>query len=404
MTDTTAIDGAELARHYLASPAARAFPYESFRRLVAAGPVHQASTGVWLVVHHAEALAVLRDDRRFSRAAATRQHGAVEGSAFDVFSSKLLSNDDPSHARLRRLVAPSFTPAAVRTRERAIEAVCDEFLDEVEPRGSMEVGRDFSYPLAERVVCLLFGMPFEDFARIEQWAEKTIELPPGGDVDAHRVEAEAAILAFAAYVRELIGERREAPGDDLLSKFVAAEEEGDRLSETEMVAITYELITAGHETTAKLIPNALYQLLTHPEQLARLRQDPSLSGGLVAETLRYESSAHMSLPRVAVEDVELGDSKIACGDTVIALIGAANRDPAVFDRPDEFDITRQPNGHIGFGFGSHFCIGHALAQSEARTAIERLLARFDHLQLAGDHVEWVSSNMTRGVAPLWVRW
>jgi cytochrome P450 len=404
VTDTTATDLADLAGHYLAAPQARALPYEIFRRLVAGGPVHRASNGVWLVVQYAEALAVLRDDVRFSRAAATLQHGVVQGDAFDIFSSKLMSNDDPRHARLRRLISPSFTPGAVHKRDQAIGGVCDELLDALAPRGWMEVGRDYSYPLAERVVCILFGMPFEDFAKIEQWADKVIELPPGGDVEAHRVASEAAILAFASYVRGLIADRRRAPGEDLLSKFIAAEEEGDRLNETEMVAITYELITAGHETTAKLIPNALYQLLTHPAQLARLRADPSLSGGLVAETLRYDASAHMTLPRVAVEDVEIGSRTIHRGDTVIVLVGAANRDPAVFDRPDDFDITRRPNDHIGFGFGGHFCIGHALAQAEARIAIERLLARWDRLELDTDKAQWVSTNMTRGVVPLLLRW
>ena len=393
-----------LADRYLASPGARAHPYEAFRRLVAAGPVHRATNGVWLVVHHPEALAVLRDDARFSRMEASRRHGAVEGGAFELFSSKLLSNDDPTHARLRRLVSPAFTPRAVHSREEAIEAICDRLLDDLEPRRTMEVGAEFSYPLAERVVCVLFGMPFEDFARIERWAEKTIEIPPGGDTAAHRVESEAAILAFAAYVRELVATRRAAPGDDLLSKFVAAEEEGDRLNETELVAITYELITAGHETTARLIPNALYQLLSHPEQLARLRADPALAAGVVAETLRFDSSAHMTLPRVAVEDVRIGDRDICRGDTVIVLVGAANRDPAVFDRPDEFDIGRHPNDHIGFGFGSHYCIGHALAQTEARIAVDHVVARLHDLRLAGGHVSWASSNMTRGAAPLTVLW
>jgi cytochrome P450 len=404
VADIASIDAADLAADYLASPTARACPYDTFRRLVGAGPLHPAGSGVWLVVHHAESLAVLRDDARFSRADASRRHGAVDGGAFELLSSKMLSNDDPTHARLRRLVSPAFTPNAVRRREDAITAVCDQLLDTLERRRTMEVGADFSYPLAERVVCLLFGVPFEDFARIERWAEKTIELPPGGDVDAHRREAEAAILAFGAYVRELISTRRTAPGDDLLSTFIAAEESGDRLNETEMVAITYELITAGHETTAKLIPNALFQLLSHPDQLARLRAEPSLAAGAVAETLRFDSSAHMTLPRVAREDVRIGDQRIRRGDTVIVVVGAANRDPNVFDRPDEFDICRRPNEHIGLGFGSHYCIGHALAQTETRIAIDRLISRLHDIRLATNEVSWASTNMTRGVAPLVVLW
>jgi cytochrome P450 len=190
----------------------------------------------------------------------------------------------------------------------------------------------------------------------------------------------------------------------VLSRLVAAEQEGDRLDETELVAVTFELISAGHETTAKLITNALCVLLTDRSQLTLLLEDPSLIPAAVEEIIRYESSGHMCMPRIATEDVVVAGRTIAKGDTVIALMGAANRDPGVFDDPTRFDVTRSPNDHVGFGSGVHFCIGHLLARRETRIALERILHRFPDIALATDDLEWICTSMTRSVASLPVRW
>jgi cytochrome P450 len=187
-------------------------------------------------------------------------------------------------------------------------------------------------------------------------------------------------------------------------RVLGAEDDGTRLSEVELVAITFELIIAGHETTAKLIPNGLYLLLAHPDEFARAWDGEHLRATAVDEILRYESSVQMALPRIALEDVELRGRTIAKGDTVAVLVGAANRDPEVFASPDELRVERDPNEEIAFGFGSHFCIGHALARAEVRIALERVFRRFPTLELVGDEVEWASPNMTRGVRRLPVRW
>jgi cytochrome P450 len=268
----------------------------------------------------------------------------------------------------------------------------------------MEAVREYGFPVPQRVICEMLGVPREDFALFERWSEALIEIPPGGELDEHRTRSTQAMAEVAAYVRRLLALRRGTRGDDLISRLLAAEDDGSRLNEIELVAITFELIIAGHETTAKLIPNGLYLLLTDPEQFALAWEDGHLLASAVDEILRFENSVQMALPRVALDDVELRGRTIPKGDTVAVIVGSANRDAEVFASPDEFQVRRDPNDHIGFGFGSHFCIGHALARAEVRIALERLFQRFPGVRLASDDIEWASPNMTRGVKRLPVRW
>jgi cytochrome P450 len=379
-------------------------PYALFHRLTRQAPVCQAGDRTWIVTRYAIGTAILRDTRRFSRAQAAHEHAHIEGPAAEIFKAKLMSNDDPDHARLRRLVAATFSPAGIRRWEPRIAAIADDILDGLERQGSAEIVTQFGYPLPERVICELMGAPHSDHALFKAWAKELIEVPPGGDLADHRRRGTQALNEFAAYIRRLVAERKDNPGDDLVGRLIQAEDGGTRLAEHELIAITYELITAGHETTAKLIPNGLYLLLSNPDQLQLLRDDPSRIAGAVEEVLRYESSAHMTLPRRALVDVELGGVLIPRGDTVVVVVGACNRDPDVFPDPDRFDVTRNPNDHIAFGIGNHFCLGYSLARTEARIAYERLLARFPKLELLQDGIEYECTTMTRGPVVLRVGW
>jgi cytochrome P450 len=397
----------ELAREaerYLAKPEARAVPYALFKQLLEEAPVCPAGNGVWLVTRYAVGTAVLRDTQRFSRARAAHEHIHVEGAAAEIFKAKLMTNDDPVHGRLRRLVASTFSPAGIRRWEPRIAAIADDLLDGLEPLGSAEIVTQYGYPLPERVICEMLGAPHSDHALFKAWSKELIEVPPGGDIIGQRRRATQALNEFADYIRRLVTERRQDPRDDLVGRLIAADEGGSHLAEHELIAITYELIVAGHETTAKLIPNGLYHLLHNPDQLQLLRDDPAKIAGAVEEVLRFESSAHMSLPRQALEDVELDGVAIPKGGTVVVVVGAANRDPEVFSDPDRFDVTRDPNDHLAFGIGNHFCLGYALARTEARIAYERLLGRFPKLELLQDTLEYECTSMTRGPVELRVGW
>lgn len=395
-----------LGDRYLSSPEQRAVPYSTYAELRRAAPVLRTSSGTWLVTGHPEALAVLADDAGWSRREAAVRHAVVhEGATRDIFNSKLAAHDQPAHRRLRQLVAKALSPASVRLLEPRIREICVELLDRVAPDGRMDLVRRYGYPLPERIIAELFGMSAHDVERVEAWANDIMEVPPGGDIESARDRATSAFTAYADYVRAEVATRRAAPGEDLLSRLIAVEEEGTRLSENELIGITWELILAGHETTAKLIPNGVAHLLSDPAHVSALRAQPGRVASAVEEVLRFDSSAHMCLPRVARRDIPVGDQVIPEGDSVIVVVGAANRDERVFSEPERFDPARDSRDHLGFGFGAHFCIGHTLARAEARIAIEELLLRFPDLELdEPGRVTWAAGNMTRGVVSLPVRW
>lgn len=400
------IDLVALADTYLAERESRAVPYETFSALRQAGPVLRTSSGTWLVSRYDEAKAVLADDESWSRRAAAEQHAVVEeGESREIYNSKLLTNDDPIHRRLRQLVAKAFSPASIRALEPRIRAICVELIEHAEPRGEMEAVTEYGYPVPEQVICDVLGVPGEDIEQFKKWAQFLIEVPPGGDIEAERANATSAVTEFRDYIRALVRRRSNDLNNDLLSRLIAAEEDGERLRETELVAIVFELITAGHETTARLIPNGLAHLYRDEHGLAALRENPTAIPAYVDEALRFESSAHMALPRVATRPVRVGGQMIPQGDTVIVLLGAANRDERRFERPGTFDPARSSNDHLAFGFGSHFCIGHTLAKTEARIATEELLTRLPTARLdEPEGLRWESGNMTRGACQLHLRW
>jgi cytochrome P450 len=303
--------------------------------------------------------------------------------------------DPPDHTRLRRLITPAFGARTVAAVERRVRQVVGELVDAMPAAGEVDVIAELALPLPVVVVAELVGFPIDDRARLRAWSDEMLR-----SRDPARVRRAGA--EFVAYVTGKVDERRAHPGDDLLSRLIRAQEADGAISPAELVATVFQLLLAGDETTVNLIGNAVLELLQHPDQLARLRARPELIDSAVEEAIRFNGPVGHSRPLYALSDVEIGGSAIPRGDTVVPVLSAANRDPAVFPRPDVFDIARDPNRHLGFGHGIHFCLGAALARWQARAAIGAFVHRYPDLALAVDpaELEWTPDLFLRGVRRL----
>ncbi len=367
-------------------------PYPLYHELRRAEPVHRSPIGFWVLTRHADVLALLRDPRtsrdpRSSERVELLRSSVEVGQLLDEEEAapSMLFVDPPDHTRLRTLVNKAFTPAAVERLRSRVEAIVGELLDRVAGTGTMDVVDDLAYPLPVTVICEMFGVPEADWDRFRTWSRELVRLlDPLVAEDAFE-QALQARLALRGYLRELIAERRAHPADDLLSALIAAEDQGQALSEPELVSMCVLLLVAGHETTVNLIANGTLALLRHPEALARLAADPSLAGSAVEELLRYDSPVQFT-SRHALADFEIDGRAVRTGETIVGVLGAANRDPAQFADPDELDLARSPNRHVAFGGGIHFCLGAPLARVEARIAIPALLQRLPDLELGGTPV------------------
>jgi cytochrome P450 len=330
---------------------------------------------------------------------------------FQPLQRNLLSVDPPDHTRLRKLVQPSFTASAIEKLRPRIQQITDELLDAAEaaaaergeqaPDRHMELISQFSYPLPVTVICEMLGIPPEDREQTRKWAEGLL----GAQTPELQEENRRNISEFTAYLRQLFVRKREHPGDDLTAQLLQVEVEGDRLSEDEVVAMVFILFVAGHITTVNLIANGVYALLTHPEQAQKLRDNLTLVPNAVEEVLRYYGPAESTTPRFARDDVELAGQAIAKGEPLLALLAAADRDPARFRDPQSFDIAREDaNRHIAFGKGVHACLGAPLARMEGQVALETLFRRYPDLRLAvpASEVHW-HSDLIRGFAEIPLR-
>ncbi|WP_214410561.1 cytochrome P450 [Sphaerisporangium fuscum] len=393
--------------HELTFPPEIPVPYEpapafaGLRRSRPAVPV-RLPTGdrAWLVTRHADNRRLLADPR-LSRAAAAAP-GAPRARAIPLERDSMTTMDPPEHTRLRGLVMRAFTARRVeRLRPRVEDHVAD-LLDTMARDGAPgDIVSGFARPLAITVICELLGVPKEDREGFQSWTDTYLAVT-GRTPDAMR-EAGDRLKAF---LRELVAAKRREPADDLLSELAAAEED-DRLSEAELVTLGVTLLVAGYETAANLISGAVFALLRHPDQLALLRRDRALMPRAVEELLRYVPLAVTGgTIRVAVADVELGGVVIKAGEAVLPATTSANRDAAVFDRPDGLDLTRDPNPHLAFGHGPHHCLGAQLARLELGAALAGLLARFPALRPAVDleGISWTRAKMIRGPEALPVAW
>lgn len=374
-------------------------PYPMYHRLRAADPVHQSPMGFWVLTRYDDVAGMLRDPR-FGRKGFDRLFEARFGEA--GFDMSMLFRDPPDHTRLRTLVSKAFTPRVVEQMRSHIQRIVDALLDAAQSKGAMDVIADLAYPLPVTVICEMLGVPGDDRERFRGWTVDiarsldAIALPTGPEVIER---GRAARHGLADYFTTLIAERRGQPHGDLLSELIAAEEQGDRLTEGELMATILLLFVAGHETTVNLIGNGTLALLRHPDQLGRLREDPSLVTGAVEELLRFDGPVQRT-GRIASCAVELGGRTIPEDAIVLGILGAANRDPAVFPDPDRLDVTRAENRHLAFGWGIHFCLGASLARLEGHIALGTMLQRLPGLALAIATPDWRPAAALRGLAAL----
>ncbi|MFD8812799.1 cytochrome P450 [Streptomyces sp. NPDC059627] len=409
LTDTTdeALDSAGLARSddlaaALLTPEARRDPYPFYARMRREDPVHRSAQGIWYLTRYADVEAALSDLRLSNdRDRMTRAYSALGGDlkAFSRLTDRLgrvMSNTDPpDHARLRKLANRAFTARRVEALRDGIQRIVDRLIDEAVAAGpTMDLIEAVASPLPMSVVCELFGIPPEDLPQVKTWFQRFGRLSE--DID----KSEAAIEQYEEYLARLVRRRRADPGDDLISALVATQSQDDRLTDSELLATCFVLITAGDETTTHLVGNGMLALLRHPDQLARLRADPALVRTAVEELARYDTPTQ-AIVRVAAEDIAIGGRTLREGELAYLFLAATNRDPERFEDPDRLDLTRPGNRHLSFGNGPHFCLGGPLAKLQAEVAVGTLVRRLPHLRPAdGAVLDWRPNPLQRRLTAL----
>jgi cytochrome P450 len=386
-------------------------PYPHFERLRATDPMHLTPLGMFVASRHAEASLVLRD-KRFGKdfvERTKRRYGPqiMEEPVFRSMSHWMLQQDPPDHTRLRGLVVKAFTARRLENLRPRIQQIVDETLDRLVPQGHMDLIEDFAFRLPVTIICDMLGIPEEHrevFYTSSRDGGRLLDPVPLSRAEIE--QANAGNLMAQMYFQQLFELRLPNPGDDLTTQLVHAEEDGSKLSNEELTANIILLFGAGHETTVNLIGNGLLALHRYPDQLALLKANPGLITNAIEEFLRYDSSVQLT-GRVALEDIDdLGGKKIPKGESVLCLLGSANRDPAVYpDRPDRLDITRPNVRPLSFGGGIHHCLGAQLARIEAEVAIATLLRRLPDLRLDdAENPEWRPTFVLRGLRRLPASW
>jgi cytochrome P450 len=385
-------------------------PYPFYHRLRATDPMHLTPLGFHVASRHGDIATILRD-KRFGKDFAgrmSRRYGPqiLEEPVYRSMRHWMLQQDPPDHTRLRGLVVRAFTARRVEDMRPRIQQVVDEIIDRVESRGRMDLIADFAFRLPVTVICDMLGIPAEDreiFFTSSRSGGRLLDPVPlsRAEIEQHN----ASNLAAAEYFHGLFELRRREPGDDLTTQLVQAEEHGSKLSNEELTANIILLFGAGHETTVNLIGNGLLALHRNPDQLRLLVDDPSLVAAAVEELLRYDSSVQVT-GRTTLEDVDdIGGIPLAKGQSIICLLGSANRDPAVYADPDRLDIRRADVRPLSFGGGIHYCLGAQLARIEGEIAISTLLRRLPNLRLDdADHPDWRQTFVLRGLNTLPASW
>lgn len=390
---------------FMASPTVRAHPWALYQRLHGRGPIRPTGyAGSWLVASHAGVSQVLRAPH-VSVDEAVAFPGLDQSSPFSrLILRSMLFQDPPDHTRLRRLVARAFTPRTVEQLRPRVEELVDARLAALRPAGTADLLQELALPLPVAVICELLGVPERERSRFLRWAQ---HLAPRLDIDLFRDEernrlGDAAAAELTTFLSELVEHADRRDPDGLLSALVALEDDGDQLSRDEIVSMAALLLVAGFETTTNLIGNGLVALLDAPEQLVRLRDGEVDASVAVDELLRFAGPVQFA-QRILTEDVELAGHDIPARTLVALLVGAANRDPLVFDEPDRLDVGRRPNPHLSFSAGIHHCLGAALAKLEAEIAMPAILRQLPDLRTTAP-LEWRPTFVLRGLLRLPVAW
>ncbi len=368
-------------------------PFPTYRRFREESPVFWSEKNkYWIVTRYKDVHEILRDlsyEKQLHKWSQVNPLLKLLPPVSNLMKSRanwMLNQDPPDHTRLRGLVNRAFTPKMVNEMRSHIEDIANHYIDELMDKPEFDLVSNFAFPIPVTVIAEMLGVPKEDREKFKKWSNTLIDtLEPTPNIE-HLTKANGANSELTEYFRVIANARRKEPKNDLISALVAAEEEGDRLSEDELLANCILILVAGHETTVNLISSAVRLLLQHPEQLALLKSKPELISGAIGEVLRYESPVQV-VRRLAGDDMQLEGTRIKKGDMMVLLIGSANRDPEQWPDPDRFDITRDTKKHMAYGYGIHHCLGSSLADAEAQIAITALFKRLPDLRLVDRHIE-----------------
>jgi cytochrome P450 len=384
-------------------PAYRADPYPQLAQLRQHDPVHLTALGFWLMTRYEDVNRLNRDPRlgrdlgKWQGYALLRPYLA-ESALEQCVEKWMFSLDPPEHTRLRKLFAAAFTPKIVKAMATEITAVADELLAKIaSPSQPFDFMSSFAQPLPVRIIAKLLGLPLTDYEQLKTWSDKMVTIVEPVVSRAKREIASTAVTEMSHYLQETLADQPPEPESFLGQLLTATATE--QMSQEELIANLILLFIAGHETTTNLLGNGLLALLRHPDQLQRLRDEPDLMETAVEELLRYDGPANVN-GRAVHEDIEVGGKTIAKGSLVLCMLGAANRDPQVFNNPNDLDIGRKPNPHVTFGGGIHYCLGAPLARLEAQIALDRILHHWPVIALEESGVQWHNFVNLRGLEKL----
>lgn len=392
----------------IASPAHKANPFPFYARLRAESPVSEVTLPnkhkAWLVTRYEDVAFVLKDERFAKNRFQTLSNEQLRKQPWvpeiiKPLMRNMLDLDPPDHTRLRSLVQLAFTPKRVEAMRPRIESLSLELLDSLSRKPKKDLIHDYALPLPTTVIAEMLGVPVGDRHKFHRWSNRIVSMNWS---TWDTIKSIPSVWKFLRYVRRLVQLRRKAPQSDMISALAEAEAAGDRMSEDELVAMVFLLLIAGHETTVNLIGNGMLALMQHPDQLEKLQEEPSLIESAVEELLRFGSPVECATERYTREDVVVGGATIPQGSMVYAVIASANRDESVFQNPDELDIGREPNKHLSFGLGIHYCLGSSLARLEGEIAIKTLLQGTGIWKLAVpvNRLKWRGGLVIRGLKSL----
>lgn len=390
-------------------PIYRSNPYPLLAQLRETDPVHQSPLGFWVITRYQDVNALNRDTRLGRDLRQWNGYQLLRPYLADsplerCVEQWMFSLDGSDHARLRRLVSYAFTPKIIQAMHDEIVKIANELLDVIDTTAPFNFMSAFAQPFPVQVINKILGLSAKDYEQLKAWADTLAPVVEPTISRRKKELANTAAIEMSAYLQDQIAERRRQPGTNLLDRLITVEETGDSLTEPELIANLILLFIAGHETTTNLIGNGLLALLHHPEQMILLREHPEYTPTAVEEFLRYDGPVNIN-GRSVYTDISVGGKTIHAGDLVLCMLGAANRDPAVFAAPDMLNVTRQPNSHVTFGGGAHYCVGAPLARLEARIAFEQILRRWATIELDEGHVRWRDLINLRGLEqlPLFVK-